>query len=149
MLRLPPPIWTMIYLGLTAGVGWAIGWPQPTWAPWHDLVGMAIFVAGGVPPILAFRTFRLAGNNIDPLAETNSDLITQGPYAFSRNPMYLGLVVIALGAAIWVGVWPMLAAPLAAFLTANFVHIPFEEAKLRRQFGPAFDAYAHRVRRWI
>jgi len=149
MLRLPPPIWTMIFLAVTAGIGWAIGWPQPSWAPWHDWVGMAIFFAGGVPPILAFRTFRQAGNNIDPLAETNSGVITRGPYALSRNPMYLGLVVIALGAAIWVGVWPMLAAAPAVFLTANFVHIPFEEAKLRRQFGPAFDAYAHRVRRWI
>jgi len=42
----------------------------------------------------------------------------------------------------------MLAAPPLVFLTANFVHIPFEEAKLRRQFGEAFDAYARRVRRW-
>jgi protein-S-isoprenylcysteine O-methyltransferase Ste14 len=149
MLRLPPPIWTMLYLGAGAAVGWAIGWPLPPWPPRHDLVGMAIFFVGGLGPVLAFRQFRRAGNNLDPLAETNSGLITDGAYAVSRNPMYLGLVVIALGAAIWVGPWPMLAAPVAVFLTVNFVHIPFEEAKLRRQFGPAFDAYARRVRRWL
>ena len=149
MLKLPPPIWTMIFLAAGAGVGWAIGWPQPPWPPRHTLVGMAIFFAGGIPPIAAFALFRLKGNNPDPLAEANSGLITGGPYAFSRNPMYLGLVIIALGAAIWAGLWPMLAAPVAVFLTANFVHIPFEEAKLRRQFGPAFDAYARRVRRWL
>jgi protein-S-isoprenylcysteine O-methyltransferase Ste14 len=63
--------------------------------------------------------------------------------------MYLGLTIAALGMAILVGSWPMLAAPLAVFLTANFAHIPFEEAKLRRQFGEAYEAFARRVRRWI
>ncbi|HEX3916299.1 MAG TPA: isoprenylcysteine carboxylmethyltransferase family protein [Caulobacteraceae bacterium] len=149
MLRLPPPIWTMIFLALTAGAGWAIGWPAIPWPPHRDLVGMAIFFAGGVPPLWAYLVFRSENNNIDPLAETNSGVITSGPYAFSRNPMYLGLLIIAFGAALWVGAWPMLAAPPAVFLVANFVHIPFEEAKLRRQFGGAFDAYASRVRRWV
>jgi protein-S-isoprenylcysteine O-methyltransferase Ste14 len=149
MLGLPPPIWTMIFLAVTAAIGWAIGWPQPSWPPHRDWIGMAIFFVGGVPPLWAFRTFRLAGNDLDPLAETNSQVITRGPYAFSRNPMYLGLVVIALGAAIWAGPWPMLAAPVLVFLTANYVHIPFEEAKLRRQFGEAYEAYAARVRRWL
>jgi protein-S-isoprenylcysteine O-methyltransferase Ste14 len=43
----------------------------------------------------------------------------------------------------------MLAAPIAVFLTANFVHIPYEEAKMRRQFGAEYDAYVGRVRRWL
>ena len=51
--------------------------------------------------------------------------------------------------AIWAGWPPMLAAPLLVFLTANFVHVPFEEAKMRRRFGPAYEAYAGRVRRWV
>jgi protein-S-isoprenylcysteine O-methyltransferase Ste14 len=63
--------------------------------------------------------------------------------------MYLGLTIAALGMAILVGSWPMLAAPIATFATADFVHIPFEEAKLRRQFGDAYSAYAGKVRRWI
>ena len=83
------------------------------------------------------------------MSETNRALVTRGPYAFTRNPMYLGLVVAALGMAILVGTWPMLAAPIAVFLTASFVHIPFEEAKMLRQFGEAYDAYASKVRRWV
>jgi protein-S-isoprenylcysteine O-methyltransferase Ste14 len=43
----------------------------------------------------------------------------------------------------------MLIAPLAVFATANWVHIPFEEAKMRRQFGAAYDDYVARVRRWV
>ncbi len=61
----------------------------------------------------------------------------------------LGLVLLALGIAVWVGAWPMLIAPVAVFATANWVHIPFEEAKMRRQFGAAYDDYVARVRRWV
>jgi protein-S-isoprenylcysteine O-methyltransferase Ste14 len=48
-----------------------------------------------------------------------------------------------------VGAWPMFIAPLAAFATVNWVHIPFEEAKMRRQFGAAYDDYVARVRHWV
>jgi protein-S-isoprenylcysteine O-methyltransferase Ste14 len=54
-----------------------------------------------------------------------------------------------LGLAFWVGAWPMFLAPIAVFATTNWVHIPFEEAKMRRQFGAEYDAYVSRVRRWI
>jgi protein-S-isoprenylcysteine O-methyltransferase Ste14 len=63
--------------------------------------------------------------------------------------MYLGLVVFTLGIAFCIGSLPMFAVPLLVFATANWVHIPFEEAKMRRQFGITFDEYIHRVRRWI
>jgi protein-S-isoprenylcysteine O-methyltransferase Ste14 len=43
----------------------------------------------------------------------------------------------------------MFGAPVALFATVNWVHIPFEEAKMRRQFGAAYDNYVARVRRWI
>ena len=75
--------------------------------------------------------------------------MTGGPYRFTRNPMYLGLVVLAVGIAVWVGTWPLVIAPLAVFATANWVHIPFEEAKMRRQFGADYDGYVARVRRWM
>jgi len=89
------------------------------------------------------------GPEVDPSSEANRALVVGGPFRFSRNPMYLGLIVAALGMAAFAGYWLMLAAPLAVFLTANYVHIPFEEAKMRRQFGEDFDAYAGKVRRWL
>jgi protein-S-isoprenylcysteine O-methyltransferase Ste14 len=63
--------------------------------------------------------------------------------------MYLGLIVFALGIAVWVGAWPMFLAQIAVFIITNFVHIPFEEAKMRRQFGAAYDDYVAQVRRWL
>ena len=110
---------------------------------------MAVFFAGWILPVWAFRRFRLAGTELDPISEANHTFVTDGPFRLTRNPMYLGLTVATLGMAVWVGAWPMLAAPVAVFLTANFVHIPFEEAKMRRQFGAEFDDYVRRVRRWL
>jgi protein-S-isoprenylcysteine O-methyltransferase Ste14 len=43
----------------------------------------------------------------------------------------------------------VLVAPIAVFATANFVHIPYEEAKMRRQYGAAYDDYVRGVRRWV
>ena len=43
----------------------------------------------------------------------------------------------------------MLIAPIAVFVILNWVHIPFEEAKMRRQFGATYDRYIERVRRWV
>ena len=149
MLRLPPPIWAMIWLGLAAVASWALGWPPIPFLPVHEIVGIVIFFGGWILPVWAIRTFNVEGTELDPLSTANAKLVTHAPYGVSRNPMYLGLVVATLGMAIWVGSWPMLAAPVLTFLTADRVHVPFEEAKMRRQFGGDFDAYVARVRRWL
>ena len=139
----------MIFLALAAGVSWALDWPQIGWPPHHEAVGTAIFFLGCILPVWAYARFRRAGTEIDPTSETNRALVETGPYAFTRNPMYLGLIVVSVGMVVVVDAWPMLAVPFAVFATANFVHIPFEEAKMSRQFGEAYDAYVRRVRRWL
>jgi protein-S-isoprenylcysteine O-methyltransferase Ste14 len=93
--------------------------------------------------------FRREGTEINPTSIANRKLVTSGPFRLTRNPMYLGLVLVTLGIAFWVGAWPMFLAPIAVFATADWVHIPFEEEKMRRQFGASFDAYASQIRRWI
>ena len=146
MLRLPPPLWALVYVLACVGLAAMLGWP----AGLHSWpVGIALTFLGWAPPVAAILLFRREGTEIQPNSETNKALITRGPYHFTRNPMYLGLVIVTFGLALWIGSWPMLLAPALVFATANFVHIPFEEAKMRRQFGEAFDAYTRRVRRWI
>lgn len=148
MLKLPPPVWVLAYLLVAAAVSWGLGWPTVPWMHSAPL-GIALIVLGWVPPVWAGALFRREGTQIRPTSPTNSKLVTTGPYRFTRNPMYLGLLIVALGVAVWVGSWPMFLAPLASFATSNWVHIPFEEAKMRRQFPEAFDAYCVRVRRWL
>jgi protein-S-isoprenylcysteine O-methyltransferase Ste14 len=148
MVKLPPPAWTLIYILIAAGVSWGLGWPTAAWL--HSApVGIALVVLGLVPPVWAVVLFRREDTELNPTSTANRKLVTGGPFQFTRNPMYLGLVIEALGIAVWVGAWPMFLAPLASFATSNWVHIPFEEAKMRRQFAEAFDAYCGRVRRWL
>jgi protein-S-isoprenylcysteine O-methyltransferase Ste14 len=148
MLRLPPPAWMLIYLAIAAAVSWWLGWPRIPGLPLVAL-GIALVIVGLILPVWAIVLFRHDGTEVSPTSPSNRKLIVAGPYRFTRNPMYLGLVILTLGIAVWVGAWPMLIVPLAVFITANWVHIPFEEAKMRRQFGAAYEDYLGRVRRWL
>ena len=112
-------------------------------------LGVLLIIAGVALAVAATRLFRREGTEINPTSLTNRKLVTSGPFNFTRNPMYLSLVTIALGIAFAVGAWPMFLVPIALFATVNWVHVPFEEAKMRRQFSEAYDDYARRVRRWI
>ena len=147
MVKLPPPLWALIYLIVCAGLSRGLGWPMLP-GPSLAWLGVALVLAGFVPALWAVRLFRRDKTELDPTSPANRKLVTDGPYRFTRNPMYLGLVIITLGVALWSGAWPMFLAPVAVFATANWLHIPYEEAKMRHQFGGAFDDYARRVRRW-
>ncbi|WP_230534329.1 methyltransferase family protein [Microvirga roseola] len=76
-------------------------------------------------------------------------LVTTGVFRFSRNPMYLGFLLLLVGAAFYVNTWCALLLPLAFFAFASFWYIPYEERTLRAVFGSEYNTYASRVRRWI
>jgi len=148
MLKVPPPVWTLIFILLCGVLSWSLNWPMlPGFPlPW---LGITLVVLAFVSPVWAFLLFRSEGTDISPTSPSNRTLVTRGPYRFTRNPMYLGLLILAFGIAVWIGAWPMFIAPVAVFAVANWVHIPFEEAKMRRQFGAAYDDYIAQVRRWL
>jgi protein-S-isoprenylcysteine O-methyltransferase Ste14 len=112
-------------------------------------IAVVLVVAGVALSVSAAALFRREGTELNPASATNQKLVTSGPFRFTRNPMYLGLVLVTLGIAFWVGTWPMFLAPIATFATANWAHIPFEEAKMRRQFSSDFEQYTRKARRWI
>jgi protein-S-isoprenylcysteine O-methyltransferase Ste14 len=148
MLKLPPPVWALAYVLIATAISYLTGWPG---LPTLRVMSLAIvlMVLGIASAVSAARLFRREGTEINPTSTTNARLVTSGPFRLTRNPMYLGLVLVTSGIAFAVGAWPMFLAPLATFATANWVHIPFEEAKMRRQFGAGFDDYCAKVRRWI
>jgi protein-S-isoprenylcysteine O-methyltransferase Ste14 len=148
MLKLAPPVWALAYVLLAAAASYLAGWPRIPGLPLVPL-GVALIVIGIALAVTAAALFRREDTELNPTSPANRKLVTSGPFRFTRNPMYLGLVIVTLGIALLLGAWPMLLAPIAIFATANWVHIPFEEDKMRRQFGGAFDAYARDVRRWI
>lgn len=147
-MKLPPPVWACGYLIFAGALSWMY--------PWRRLIdfrvvwlGIALIAGGFAIALWAASLFRREGTELNPTSETNKSLVIHGPYRFTRNPMYLGLVVFTVGIAFGVGSLPMFAVPVLLFTTANWVHIPFEEAKMLRQFGAAFGGYTSQVRRWI
>jgi protein-S-isoprenylcysteine O-methyltransferase Ste14 len=74
-------------------------------------LGISLVAISWILPVWAIVLFRREGTEVQPTSPSNRKLITAGPYQFTRNPMYLGLVILTLGIAIWVGSWPMFGAP--------------------------------------
>jgi protein-S-isoprenylcysteine O-methyltransferase Ste14 len=150
MLRLiPPPLWAASFIALTYWLGLILPFAPdlPEWR--HGPAGAIVIAASLALLFLGMGQFFFAGTQLLPNSPTNNKLVTTGVFAFTRNPMYLALTLLTLGAAIWVGQPLMYLAPLLMYLVADRVFIPFEEAKMRTQFGEAFDAYCTRVRRWF
>lgn len=113
-------------------------------------LGAPLMAIGGALVLAGVLQFRRAQTTVDPRAPANaSALVSGGVYGFTRNPMYLGFVLMLAG---WVA---FLASPALIALVAAYafyldkVQIPPEEAALKARFGAAFDDYAARVRRWV
>ncbi len=98
--------------------------------------------------IRAWWLFRQHDTAICPTAETTS-FITGDIYALTRNPMYLGMVLIMLGIALLVGSWLFYVAAFVYALILNHVFCRYEEQELLSQYGDHYSEYAARVRRWL
>ncbi|MBK8543357.1 MAG: isoprenylcysteine carboxylmethyltransferase family protein [Caulobacteraceae bacterium] len=148
MRNVPPPLWALILLAATYGLSLVPGLSTlPIW-PTRP-AGLIVIVAALAILFGAMFQFRLANTQLTPNSPTNNALVSGGIFSITRNPMYLAMTLFCVGGALWFGRPVMLLAPVLMFSVANWVFIPFEEAKMRRQFGDAFDAYCKRVRRWI
>ena len=86
MLKLPPPVWTLIFLVVAAALGFALGWPKVPGLPFPPL-GIALVAIAFIPPVWAAGLFRREGTEINPTSPTNRALVTRGPYRFTRNPI--------------------------------------------------------------
>jgi protein-S-isoprenylcysteine O-methyltransferase Ste14 len=98
--------------------------------------------------ISAFRVMRRAGTTVRPDRGTDH-LVTDGPFSFTRNPLYLAGIILILGIGLVSGVgWYLVFAILAAFAVQRLA-IEREEKHLQARFGKSYLDYAERVRRWI
>jgi len=116
--------------------------------PPASYVGAVLIVMGSSLNVWGAGLFWRKGTTIKPF-EISSALVVEGPFRFSRNPMYVGGVTILLGTAVLLGSVTAFLAPVAMFLTLQTHFIPTEEAMLEAAFGESYRQYKARVRRWI
>lgn len=145
-----PPV--VYFVALAAAIGLHMAYPLP-WLQGllRDLLfaigGIAILAVAGLW-VTAIRAMKAAHTTLNPNGIPEK-LLTGGPFAVSRNPLYLANTLLLTGIGLIVGgLWFILAALLAAFATQK-LSIEREEAVLAQRFGKKYRDYAKRVRRWI
>ncbi len=115
-------------------IGHAAGWP--------------LVLAAAVLVVWAQRTMAGAGESSN-VYKPNSAIVSTGPYAFTRNPMYLSLTLLCGGISLIVNtVWPIVLLP-AVLMVIHHGVIRREERYLERKFGDVYRQYRARVRRWL
>jgi protein-S-isoprenylcysteine O-methyltransferase Ste14 len=149
-VRFPPPLIplaTILLGGLLDRV-----WPIDLG---FELPAAIRYAAGGLVVTFALTLaswaithFRASDQNEKPWTPTTA-IVDAGPYRFTRNPMYLAMVLLCVGAAILLAnEWILALTPICAFALWWFAIRP-EEAYLESKFGEGYRAYTRRVRRWL
>jgi protein-S-isoprenylcysteine O-methyltransferase Ste14 len=148
-LKIPP-----VALGLCLG---AAMWGSARLSPALDfalpggrILAAGLAVVGLVAGLLGVFSFRRAKTTVNPLQpETASHLVVSGIYRWTRNPMYLGMLLVLLGWALFLANALALVFPAAFVLLMNRLQIRPEERVLASMFGAGFADYQSRVRRWL
>ncbi|GAB4349220.1 MAG: isoprenylcysteine carboxylmethyltransferase family protein [Gammaproteobacteria bacterium] len=119
-------------------------WLSPPWS----ITGVVPILLGIALAGLGRWQFQRAKTTVYPF-ETSARLVTQGLFRWSRNPMYLGMLLALVGTALLLGsAGPLLVLPLFyAVIRLRFIR--HEERSLARQFGSAYHEYTRKVRRWL
>ena len=110
-------------------------------------LGYPIVAVGLTMAISAMRQFGRADTTVDPHGSV-SVIVTDGPYRFSRNPIYIGLTSVLIGIPLIYGnIWGLILSPVFIMLM-NYLVIEHEEAYLEKKFGNEYTSFKSRVRRW-
>ena len=112
------------------------------------VLGVVVFISAGVLAHFAHLAMKRVGTNVLPTQPTLA-LATDGPYRFSRNPLYIAAIGVYLGVTLWVnGLAPLLLMlPMTWLLHWGIVLR--EERYLKSKFGNAYQSYQVTVRRWL
>lgn len=115
---------------------------------WAIVLGGGLIGGGGLLVAWAFRTMAGAGTTGSPFGQATA-LVTDGPFRFGRNPIYLAMTGMYLGVGLVANTWWAVGVLPLMLLVVRFCVIHREEHRLERQFGEVYQAYAARVRRWF
>lgn len=148
-LKIPPPIYALSIATLMWFLNQytpIIHWISPPW----NTIGLVLMIIAFSFELWSALLFFRSNTTVNPLKPDNSKtIVTSGLYQFSRNPMYVGLLMVLFGYAMWLGsLSPFLLLPLFFGIITTMQIIPEEQA-LEKNFGQQYLDYKARVRRWL
>jgi protein-S-isoprenylcysteine O-methyltransferase Ste14 len=146
-VKIPPPVLALFHIVAAFLLNKLLPLPFafPKILVWtgYFLVLLGLGLAFG-----AANRFMQAHTTIDPHGSVTA-IVTSGPYRFSRNPIYLGLVCFLIGfLLVFKSYWGLILSPVFIVLM-NVLVIQHEEAYLEKKFGETYTSYKSRVRRWL
>jgi protein-S-isoprenylcysteine O-methyltransferase Ste14 len=145
------PIMTIVLPVAISAMAPRYGWADGSPAIWNlfGLIPVIVGIAGliWVFSVMLAQIFRLPARV--ELEETASVLMTHGPFAFSRNPMFLSGLTVWFGWALFYGSAIILLISVILWAVTNYFTIPREERALEARFGIAYLDYKMKVHRWL
>lgn len=149
-LRIPPPLVMLLFMVTVFGFDKIMPFTL-FYLPWLTYASVISLVTlGGVIALWGVKEFKDAKTTVNPLKpESSSSLVSSGIYQYTRNPMYLGLLLILLSAVIYSQHPLGLVSALGFVAYMNRFQIEPEEKMLIKLFGDEFVDYSNQVKRWF
>jgi len=148
-LKIPPPLYALsigVFMWLLNQYMPITHWILPPW----NTIGLVLMIIAFSFELWSALLFFRSHTTVNPLKPHKSKIIvTSGLYQFSRNPMYVSLLIMLFGYAMWLGALsPFLLLPFF-FVIITLLQIIPEEQALEKNFGQQYLDYKARVRRWL
>ncbi len=148
-LKVPP----LIVLAIAAGLMWANARATPQWTllyPGRLSAAATLLLLGVAIMLIGVLAFRKASTTVDPRSpQSTSQIVRSGIYRFTRNPMYLGMLVVLIAWMVWLSNAGAVAVPIFFALYITRWQIVPEERALAEKFGAVYESYRQSVRRWV
>ena len=144
-----PPLIPLAMLAVGAVLQWLapLGWSMHL-GPWRFGIGLLLALGGLVVAFLGVKALRRRGTNVRPMLPTLA-IATDGSFAWTRNPIYVGGIALSAGIALALGLdWALLLHPFGFLLLHRGVVLR-EERYLTRKFGDEYRSYQAMVRRYL
>ena len=112
-------------------------------------IALPLWAIGAIILLWSFWNFLVQGHGTPAPIDPPKELVATGFYRYTRNPMYVGILLMIIGHFLWFGFWNLLIYAVVVFIAFNTFIAYYEEPTLRKKFGAAYDDYCQRVPRWI
>ena len=145
--RILPPVWFFGAILVMVAIWYGVPGTQVA-GNLHLYAGIGLMAVGISFAVYGKKQFDHAGTPVRPFTKSSA-LVMSGPFRFSRNPMYLAMVVVLIGVGLALGkIAPFAVIPIfIMWIRSRFIR--YEEQIMEARFGAAYLDYKNRVRRWI